>query len=180
LRFVIGTSATLVAFHFARRNLLAGPGGSYRPSHLRRCSINFCNRVQQTRWISPQDLFSELGAAHRVEQRRLDRDATKLLANLYAKRRKTLVSSLLFLLISIGRTGTAEAQLASPQCDACRKACINARESCKVYTCLTSGGQPGPSSCQGPNARYVADLQACEQAESTCLDRCANTAPNCR
>jgi hypothetical protein len=69
--------------------------------------------------------------------------------------RKTLVSSLVFLLISIGSTGTAEAQLASPQCDACRKACINARESCKVYACLTSGGQPGPSSCQGPNARYV-------------------------
>src|SRR5580693_9004344 len=66
--------------------------------------------------------------------------------------RKTLVSSLVFLLISIGCTGTAEAQLASPQCDACRKACINARESCKVYACLTSGGQPGPSSCQGPNA----------------------------
>src|SRR3984957_20110861 len=80
--------------------------------------------------------------------------------------RKTLVSSLVFLLISIGCTGTAEAQLASPQCDACRKACINARESCKVYACLTSGGQPGPSSCQGPNVGYVADLQACEQTES--------------
>jgi hypothetical protein len=91
-----------------------------------------------------------------------------------------LVSSLVFLLISIGCTGAAEAQLASPQCDACRKACINARESCKVYACLTSGGQPGPSSCQGPNTRYVADLQACEQTESACLDRCANTAPNCR
>src|SRR3984885_15821066 len=74
--------------------------------------------------------------------------------------RKTLVSSLVFLLISIGCTGTAEAQLASPQCDACRKVCIIARDSCKVYSCLTSGGQPGPSSCQGPNARYVADLQA--------------------
>jgi CDP-diacylglycerol pyrophosphatase len=71
--------------------------------------------------------------------------------------------------------GNAAAQLATQQCANCRDACVKVRETCKDQACLSNGGQnPTASSCSNVknNAGYVRGLQACENAEGPCWDKC--------
>jgi hypothetical protein len=68
--------------------------------------------------------------------------------------------SFAFSLGDIALTSAQQQQgTASPQCVACRNACVNARVSGNGSCCTSNGGQNAPSSCIGPRAPYAQCLQ---------------------
>src|SRR5215212_495128 len=85
---------------------------------------------------------------------------------------------LLAYLACIVITSTAAAELASPQCHACRDACVSARIACKANACRSNGGKSSaPNTCENVknNVHYVEGVQACERIEVRCWDNCANS-----
>ena len=55
----------------------------------------------------------------------------------------TICSKIVLLAYSacILMAGTAAAEVASPECHACRDACVSAREACKANACRRKGGK---------------------------------------
>jgi len=77
--------------------------------------------------------------------------------------------------------GSAAAEVASPECHACRDVCVSARVACKANACPSKSGKTSaPNPCETTNkVDYVQALQACERIEVRCWGNCANTSPSC-
>lgn len=76
----------------------------------------------------------------------------------------------------------AAAQVASPQCVACRQTCVKARVASNDTCCSQNGGQPAPASCKNPSNPngYAQCLTQVANVESNCWDQCSKTYSNCK